>query len=80
MSISDNTLIISARANYSGLASQLHPRFEVQQVAITAAPGSSVGRTFRLGWRKHHVGVSNGVASRGLGGVGDREPYVSALM
>ena len=76
VAISGNVIAVSARANYSGVVEQLHPRFEVQQIAITAAPGSVVGRTFKLGWKKKLVGQQNGVASRGEAGTGDREPYV----
>ena len=80
VAVSGNVVIVSARQNYSGILEQMHPRFEVQQVAVTANNGTTVGKTFRLGWNKEFAAVPRGVLVRGEQGLGDRVAYVSVPM
>lgn len=77
VAVQSNVIAVTARGNWSGIIDTLHPRFEVQQVAITASVGSVVGQTFRLGWQQRYVPAAKGLKQRGASGLGDRPAYVS---
>jgi hypothetical protein len=74
--VSDDVIVVSARANFSEIRGQLHPRFEVQEITITAAT-KITGGTFRVGFLREFVPAARGLASRGVHGLGDREAVVS---